>query len=140
MSRGGASLTGRRLICIGVLRGVVITQTVVVVVIVVGAIVVVVIIAVAADGIVVVGAAVVVVLGVLKDGEGLRGRRRNVVTVGVDRFTVSAKVHFPLESFLTETAGEGLVAGVLPHVGDEVGGLTERLPAHYALVGLLTCN
>lgn len=63
-----------------------------------------------------------------------------MVAVRVDRFAVSAKVYFPLESFLAEAAGEGFVSGVLPHVGDEVGGLTERLPAHHTLVGLLTCN
>lgn len=63
-----------------------------------------------------------------------------MVTVWVDRFAVSAKVDFPLESFLAEAAGEGLVSSVLPHVGDEVGGLTERLPAHHTFVGLLTCN
>ena len=63
-----------------------------------------------------------------------------MVAVRVDRFAVTAKVDFPLESLLAEAAGEGFVSSVLPHVGNEVGGLTERLPAHHTLVGLLTCN
>ena len=42
-----------------------------------------------------------------------------------------------LEAPAAEVAVEGLEPGVLPAVRDEVGGLTERLPAHHALVGLL---
>ena len=51
---------------------------------------------------------------------------------------VSPQVNFPLESFLTETAGEGLVAGVFSHVGDQVAALGERFGANYALVWLLS--
>ena len=43
-----------------------------------------------------------------------------------------------LEAPAAEVAGEWLEPGVLPAVGDEVGGLAERLPAHHALVRLLT--
>ena len=43
-----------------------------------------------------------------------------------------------LEAPAAEVAGEWLEAGVLPAVRDEVGGLAERLPAHHALVRLLT--
>ena len=44
------------------------------------------------------------------------------------------EVDLPLEALFAESAGEGLVAGVLAHVRDEVGGLAERLRAHHALV------
>ena len=50
---------------------------------------------------------------------------------------MTSKVDFPLEPSLADAAGEGLVAAVLSHVCDQVGGLAERLPAHHALVGFL---
>lgn len=80
------------------------------------------------------------VLGVLVWGEGLWGRWGDVVTVGVDGLSVAFEVHLALERLLAEATGEGLVPGVLPHVGDEVGRLTERLAAHHAFVGLLSCG
>ena len=51
---------------------------------------------------------------------------------------VAAKVYLALEGLLAEAAREGLVAGVFPHVRDEVGGLREGLAADGALVWLLT--
>lgn len=72
------------------------------------------------------------------DGEGLWRRRRDVLAVRVDGLPVATKIHLPLEGFVAEAAGEGLVARVLPHVGDEVGGLAEGLPTHHTLVWLLT--
>jgi len=56
------------------------------------------------------------------------------------RVAVPTQIDFPLECFVTETTGERLVAGVFPHVCDEVRRLTECLLAYYAFVGLLTCN
>ena len=53
------------------------------------------------------------------------------------RVSVPPKVDLPLESLFTNPAGEGFVATVLPHVGDEVAALREGLPAHDALVRLL---
>ncbi|KAI3375126.1 hypothetical protein L3Q82_021640 [Scortum barcoo] len=49
-------------------------------------------------------------------------------------------VHFPLETFPTEVTAERFEACVLPAVRDEVGALTEGLPAHLTLVRLLTCG
>ena len=53
---------------------------------------------------------------------------------------VPPEVHLPLEAFSTQVAPEGLEACVLAAVGDEVGALAEGLPAHLALVWLLTCR
>ena len=53
---------------------------------------------------------------------------------------VPPKVHLALEALGAELAAEGLEACVLPAVGDEVGALAEGLPAHLALVWLLTCG
>ena len=56
------------------------------------------------------------------------------------RISVAFEVDLPLKSLVTESAREGLVARVLPHVGDQVGRLRKRFLAHNALVGLLTCK
>lgn len=48
------------------------------------------------------------------------------------------KVKFALKRVRTVVAGEGLEAGVLLGVGDEVGGLTERLSTQSTLIGFLT--
>jgi len=56
------------------------------------------------------------------------------------RVAVPTQIDFALERFVTETTGERFVAGVFPHVRDEVRRLTECLLAYYAFVGLLTCN
>jgi len=56
------------------------------------------------------------------------------------RVAVPTQIDFALECFVTETTGERLVAGVFPHVSDEVRRLTECLLAYYAFVGLLTWN
>lgn len=53
---------------------------------------------------------------------------------------VPPEVHLPLERAAAELASEGLEAGVLPGVGDEVGALAEGLAADLALVGLLACG
>ena len=53
---------------------------------------------------------------------------------------VTPEVHLSLESPAALGAGEGLEAGVLAAVGDEVGALAERLAADGALVGLLSYN
>lgn len=63
-----------------------------------------------------------------------------MLAVRVDGFSVAPEVHLALEGLVAESAGEGLVAGVLPHVRDEVGRLAEGLAAHHALVGLLACR
>ena len=47
-------------------------------------------------------------------------------------------VVYYLKAPSTEFAGEGFESRVLAAVGDEVGGLAERLPADDALVRLLT--
>lgn len=54
------------------------------------------------------------------------------------RLLVPPQVHFSLEAFAAQVAAERFVSGVFPAVRDEVRALTERLPAHLALVGLLT--
>lgn len=56
------------------------------------------------------------------------------------RLFVPPQVHFPLETFPAKVTAEGLEARVFPAVCDEVGALTEGLPAHLALVRLLTCK
>lgn len=53
---------------------------------------------------------------------------------------VPAQVHLPLEGLVAELAGEGLVAGVLAGVRDQVGALAEGLSAHLALVRFLACK
>lgn len=53
---------------------------------------------------------------------------------------MSPQVHFPLETFPAQVAAERFEACVLSAVRDEVGALTEGLPAYLALVRLLTCN
>ncbi len=55
-------------------------------------------------------------------------------------FAVSPQVNFALESSAAVVAGERLVAGVLPRVGDQVGRLTKRFPADGTLVRFLTCT
>lgn len=55
-------------------------------------------------------------------------------------FPMPSEVHLPLESASAQVAGEGLEAGVLPGVGDEVRALAERFAAHLAFVGFLTCG
>lgn len=47
------------------------------------------------------------------------------------------QIHFALEGLIAETAAEGLVSRVLPHVRDQVGALAEGLQTHRALVRLL---
>lgn len=56
------------------------------------------------------------------------------------RLLVSPEVNLPLEGAAAKVAGEGLESGVFAAVRDEVGRLAESLPAHRALVGLLTCR
>jgi len=56
------------------------------------------------------------------------------------RLLVPPQVNLPLETFPTEVAAERLEAGVFPAVRDEVGALTEGLPAHLTLVRFLTCS
>lgn len=56
------------------------------------------------------------------------------------RLFVPPQIHFPLETFPAEVTAEGLEARVFPAVRDEVGALTEGLPAHLAFVRLLTCK
>lgn len=57
--------------------------------------------------------------------------------VRVQRLVVSAQVDLPLEGARTAVARVGLVAGVLPRVGDQIGGLAEGLAANLAGVRLL---
>lgn len=54
------------------------------------------------------------------------------------RFFVPAEVDLPLESPATDVAGEWLEARVFAAVRNQVGRLTERLAADFALVGLLS--
>lgn len=56
------------------------------------------------------------------------------------RLLVSPQVHFSLETFPAQVAAERFEASVFSAVRNEVRTLTEGLPAHLALVGLLTCN
>ena len=53
---------------------------------------------------------------------------------------MSAEVYFSLESACTRATLEGFEAGVLAAVGDEVGGLTERLTTLSAHIRLLSCG
>lgn len=55
-------------------------------------------------------------------------------------FPMPPEIHFSLKCFLTEAAREGLVASVLPEVGDEIGGLTEGFATDDTFVRLLSCN
>lgn len=52
---------------------------------------------------------------------------------------VPPQVDLALERLVAQAASERLVAGVLAHVGDEIGRLAERFAAHNALVRLLSC-
>lgn len=56
------------------------------------------------------------------------------------RLLVPPQVHFPLEAFPAEVTAERFEARVFPAMRDEVGALTEGLPAHLALVRLLPCG
>lgn len=51
---------------------------------------------------------------------------------------VTPQVHFALEAFPAELAAEGLEAGVLAAVRDEVRALAEGFAAHLALVWFLS--
>ena len=53
---------------------------------------------------------------------------------------MSAQIDFSLEPFFAQSAGEGLVTAMFPHVCDKVGALAERLGADGAFVRLLPCN
>jgi hypothetical protein len=55
-------------------------------------------------------------------------------------FTVPPQVNFALECPAAVVAGERLVAGVLPRVGDQVGRLAKGFPADCAFVRLFTCS
>ena len=57
---------------------------------------------------------------------------------GVLGFPVPPEIHFPLELLLANPAGERLVAGVLPHVRDQIRRLAERFPAHDTPVRFLS--
>ena len=52
--------------------------------------------------------------------------------------SVAAQVDLALEPLLAETAGKGFVAGVLPHVRDEVAALGKGFAAHHTFVRLLS--
>ena len=56
------------------------------------------------------------------------------------RLDVTTQVNLALEGLGAEVAGEGLEAGVLAAVRDQVGRLAERLAAHATHVRLLSCN
>lgn len=56
------------------------------------------------------------------------------------RLLVSPQIHLPLEAFSAEVTAERFEARVFPAVRDEIGALTEGLPAHLTLVRLLTCS
>ena len=56
------------------------------------------------------------------------------------RLDVTSEVDFALEGLGAEVAGEGLEAGVLAAVRDQVGRLAERLAAHATHVRLLSWN
>lgn len=53
---------------------------------------------------------------------------------------VPPKIHLALEALGTELTAEGLEAGVLATVGDEVGALAEGFATYLAFVGLLPCR
>ena len=71
-------------------------------------------------------------LGLLQAGEALLGRPIRVLGLHV-----AAQVDLSLEGAAARVAGEGLEAGVLAAVRDEVGGLGERLAALPTHVRLL---
>lgn len=74
---------------------------------------------------------------------GLAGQEPGAGTASLEvvlALTVPPQVHLALEALGAQLTAEGLEACVLPAVGDEVGALAEGLPAHLALVGLLTCG
>lgn len=54
------------------------------------------------------------------------------------RLLVASQIDFALEGASADVAGEGLEAGMLARVRDEVRGLAEGLAADGALVRLLT--
>lgn len=54
------------------------------------------------------------------------------------RVAVSLQIDFALECLVANATREGLETRVLPHVGDEIRGLTEALPTNSALVRFLT--
>ena len=64
--------------------------------------------------------------------------RQLLQLAGVLALPVTPQIHFPLEPFLAQAAGKWLVAGVLPHVSDQVAALWEGLGTHDALVRLLS--
>ena len=64
--------------------------------------------------------------------------RQLLQLAGVLALPVTPQIHFPLEPFLAQAAGKWLVAGVLPHVSDQVAALWEGLGTHNALVRLLS--
>ncbi len=68
------------------------------------------------------------------------GHRRRRVELGVLAFAVPPQVNFALESPAAVVAGERLVTGVLPRVGDQVGRLAKGFPADGAFVRLFTCS
>lgn len=53
---------------------------------------------------------------------------------------VPPKIHLALEALGADVTSEGLEAGVLAAVGDQVGALAEGFAAHLAFVGLLSCE
>ena len=70
---------------------------------------------------------------------------QQVAAVGAERphvavlgLLVSPQVNLPLKGPAAEVTGEGLVAGVLPGVSDQVAALTEGFPADHTLVRLLS--
>lgn len=50
-----------------------------------------------------------------------------------------SEVDLPLEGLVTQAAGKGLIAGVLTHVGYQIGRLAEGFAAHDAFVWFLAC-
>ena len=79
-------------------------------------------------------------VGPLAFVERQRRRQRQVGHGRVLAVAMSPQVDLALEGLVTESAGEWLVAGMLAHVGDQIGRLAEGFAAHDALVRLLTCN
>jgi hypothetical protein len=69
-----------------------------------------------------------------------RSHRRRRIELGVLAFAVPPQVNFALESPAAVVAGERLVAGVLPRVGNQVGRLAKGFPADGAFVRLFTCT
>lgn len=54
--------------------------------------------------------------------------------------SVPPQIHLALEALGTQLTAEGLEAGVLAAVGDEVRALAEGFATYLALVGLLPCR